>query len=329
MAVSSVRQTRPGQMNSLHYETAEALLYDPVSANRMMTRSALYALGFRKIETVATARDFSESIRRRPPDLAICEVQDADDQLCDEIQRLRQGAEGYNPFVVIIATAWERNAALISRVINSGADDLLLRPFSTALLRSRIDTHIERRKGFVVTTAYVGPDRRRQDDRPSGVELFEPPNSLRMKAKDHLTPEQVAQRLEHELKSAREVLATEKLRRDAFQVCIQWRLIQGQSPGHPAYEEHLGKIKELALSIARRCRDGDLERALGWCESILAAIEGFELGVDRNASMHLLGHAARSLSLVFHPEISAQEHMSEIDAAVALILARTAERLAS
>jgi DNA-binding response OmpR family regulator len=316
-------------MNRLLYDTAEALLYDPVSSNRMATRSALYALGFRKIETVGTVRAFGEFMRRRPPDLAICEVQGAGEQLCNEIQKLRQGTDGQNPFVVIIATAWEKNAALISRVVNSGADDLLLRPFSTALLQSRIDTHIQNRKGFVVTTDYVGPDRRRELPGPSNAELFEPPNSLKMKAKDRLTPEQAAQRLEFELKAARDVLKTEKLRRDAFQVCIQWRLIQDRTPDDPAYDAHLEKITQLARSIAKRCRDSDLEQSSDWCDSILAAVGGLELGVDRNASMHLLGHAARSLNLVFHPETTAQDQLHEIDATVALIRARPAEKLAS
>ena len=76
-----------------------------------------------------------------------------------------RAAAGYNPFIVIIVTAWEKSTGLINRVVNSGADDLLLRPFSTALLGQRIEAHIERRKGFVITTDYVGPDRRKDASR--------------------------------------------------------------------------------------------------------------------------------------------------------------------
>jgi DNA-binding response OmpR family regulator len=316
-------------MNRLVYDTAEALVYDPVSANRVATRSVLYALGFRRIETASTVAAFGEFIRKRPPDLAICEVQGAVGELCDEIQQLRRGAENYNPFIVIIATAWEKNAALISRVVNSGADDLLLRPFSTALLQARIDAHIEKRKGFVVTTEYVGPDRRRDQGRMSRVELIEPPNSLRMKAKDRLTPEQVTLRLDSELQAARGLLKTEKLRRDAFQICVQWRLLQDQIPGGGAYDGHLAKIAQLARSIAKDCRDSELDQASGWCDSILAAVEGLNVGVDRGASTHLLGHAAQSLNLVFQPESSAREQLAEIDAVIVAIRARMAEKLAS
>jgi DNA-binding response OmpR family regulator len=316
-------------MTRLFYDTAEALVYDPVAANRMATRAVLYTLGFRKIETVGTLKAFGDHLRRRPPDLAMCEVQGADAELCAMIQALRQGGESCNPFIVIVATAWEKSADLIARVVNSGADDLLLRPFSTALLGSRIETHIQRRKGFVVTTDYVGPDRRRDQTRPSNVDLFEPPNSLRMKAKDRLTPEETAQRLDIELRAARDVLNTEKLRRDAFQVCIQWRLMQDKPAMTSAFGEELERIGTLVRSIDKRCREADFNQAAGWCESILAAVEGLELGVDRNASMHLLGHAALSLNQVFRPEASAQESLNEIDATVALIRARQAQKLAS
>ena len=86
-------------------------------------------------------------------------------------------------------------------------------------------------KGFVVTSDYVGPDRRKDVSRPSNVELFDPPNSLKMKAKDRLSAEETAQRLDAELKGARELLNSEKLRRDAFQICILWRMMQEEIPG--------------------------------------------------------------------------------------------------
>jgi hypothetical protein len=144
-----------------------------------------------------------------------------------------------------------------------------------------------------------------------------------------MTPEEASLRLEVELKAARNVLNSEKLRRDAFQTCIQWRLMQDQLPGHASYDEQLVRIAALVRSIAKRCRDTEFEQALSWCDSVLAAVEGLQLGVDRNASMHLLGHAALSLTHVFHPERPANEQLAEIDATVAIIRARTAQKLAS
>jgi DNA-binding response OmpR family regulator len=307
----------------LSFETADTLIYDPVAGNRATTRSALFSLGFRRIEAVGDLATLADCIQRRPPDLAICEVQGADGELCKLIQNLRQGTDGFNPFVVIIVTAWEKSGTTIRRVIDSGADDLLLRPFSAAVLGDRIRTHVERRKAFVITSEYVGPDRRSGSSRPSDVELFEPPNSLRMKAKDKLTEEQVTQRLQVELQSARGVLTAEKLKRDAFQMCVLWRLMQSEIPGTARYEFDYSKLQAVVRGIAARSAGTEYESAIEWCDAALAAIEGLELGVERNPAMHMLGHAALNLNQVFAPGKSFSEHLGEIDATVALIRARS------
>jgi len=317
-------------MSKLSFDSVDVLIYDPVPANRTATRAALYTLGFRRTETVSTLEAFVESVQKSPPDIALCEAQGAAEDLCATIQQLRQGSAGHNPFVVIIVTAWEKSTTMINRVVSSGADDLLLRPFSTALLGSRIEAHVERRKNFVITTDYVGPDRRKDSVRAAGAELFDPPNSLKMKAKDKLPSDVIARRLDVELKVARERLASEKLRRDAFQVCILWRLVQDAPLVAGRSSPDIVKLQVLAKSIEARSADTEFQPAVEWCQSVQAAAEGLELGVDRTASMHLLGHAALSLHHVFHPEKTAADQLSEIDATIALIHARNqAEALAS
>ncbi len=317
-------------MSRLSYDSVDVLIYDPVAANRTATRATLYALGFRRTETVSTLEAFIEAVQTNAPDIALCEAQGAADELCAAIQQMRQGGASHNPFIVIIVTAWEKTSALINKVVSSGADDLILRPFSTASLGQRIETHIDRRKGFVITTDYVGPDRRKDTSRASNVELFDPPNSLKMKAKDKLSSEAIARKLDSELKVAREKLTSEKLRRDSFQVCILWRLIQEAPLTAGQVSPDLAKLQVLARSIETRCTGTEFEPALEWCGSVLAAAEGLVVGVDRNASLHLLGHAGLSLHQVFHPEKSAADQLSEIDATVAIIRARQqAQALAS
>ena len=87
----------------------------------------------------------------------------------------------------------------------------------------------------------------------------------------------------------------------------------------------LDRLIDLTHSIERRCRDGEIMTAVEWCEQLAAACEGLKLGVDRNASMHLLGHAALSLHQVFHPETNSADQLAEIDATVALIRARNSQ----
>lgn len=308
-------------MARLNYETADTLIYDPVGAHRNATRAVLYTLGFRNIEVCGTLDDLGRIIKRVPPDLVLCEAQGANDELCKMIQTLRQGSSGHaNPFLVIIVTAWEKSRPLVTQVLNSGADDLVLRPFSTSQLKSRIDAHAERRKHFVITHEYVGPDRRNDPNRSSNTELFQPPNSLQMKAKDGLNLTEVATRLQAELRVAKDTLIIEKLRRDSFQICILWRLLQ--EPEDAAAEANISKLTTLAQSVAKRCREIELETALQWCDSIIAAAEGLHFGVDRNASMHILGQGALNLNQIIHPDLSKSDHIRAIDEAVAMIKAR-------
>ncbi len=310
-------------MARISYDTADTLIYDPVGAHRNATRAALYTLGFRNIEVCGTLDDLSRIIKRVPPDLVLCEAQGADTELCAMIQTMRQGTGGHaNPFLVIIVTAWEKSLPLVTRVLNSGADDLVLRPFSTALLKARIDAHTQRRKHFVITHEYVGPDRRNDSDRGTNTELFQPPNSLKMKA-NGLSLTEVATRLQSELRAAKDTLTIEKLRRDAFQICVLWRLLQ--EPDDPGTDANLAKLTALAQSVAKRCRECELENALQWCDSVIAAAEGLHFGVDRNASMHILGQGALNLNQIIHPDLAKSDHMRAIEEAVAVIKARGAE----
>ena len=249
-------------MSRLSYDSVDVLIYDPVPSNRTATRATLYALGFRRTETVSTLEAFIESVHKNSPDIALCEAGGAVDELCGAIQQMREGVACHNPFIVIIVTAWDKSSALINKVVSSGADDLILRPFSTAQLGQRIEAHIDRRKGFVITTDYVGPDRRKDSTRASNVELFDPPNSLKMKAKGKLPSEAIALKLDSELKAAREKLTSEKLRRDSFQVCILWRLIQGAPLTAGKISPDLAKLQVLTRSIETRCTGTAFKPAL-------------------------------------------------------------------
>ncbi|MDE2181888.1 MAG: hypothetical protein KGJ78_02580 [Alphaproteobacteria bacterium] len=316
-------------MPGLFYETADVLVFDPVAGNRTATRAALYTLGFRCIETVATLEDLAAVLARTPPDLAVCEAQGSEARLCEVIQSMRQGLMGYNPFVVIMVTAWDKTTTLVKRILDSGADDLLLRPFSTTLLGIRIETHIERRKGFVVTHNYVGPDRRSDPRRASNVKLFEPPNSLRMRTKERMNTEESASRLEIQLKAARETLAREKVRRDAFQIGVLWRLLEDGIPDDDGRAVDPAKLGHIAKQIVARDYEGKPAEATRWCESVLAGVEGLDKGVDRDASLHLLGHAAVSLSQALQPEMSSEEYVRQLNEVVAMIRARGAAEAAS
>jgi CheY-like chemotaxis protein len=195
------------------YDLAEVLICDPVAPNRATTRSALHSLGCRHIEIASSLCDFLGALEKHPPDLALCEIQLGEAELCRTIRELRQGSKSCNPFVVIIVTAWAPNAALTSEILSAGADGLLLRPFSSALLDQRIRAHVLHQKPFIVTSNYIGPERR-GPERPSGGFSLTPPNSLKAKINGRANPDEAIRRFNADLRTARAKLEAAKQRRN-------------------------------------------------------------------------------------------------------------------
>ncbi len=315
----------------LSFESAEALLYDPVAANGETARAALYAIGFRKIDVVGTLDLLAEHLRQHTPDLVLGEVSGAETELCKLIQSLRQGVTGNNPFTVVMLTTWRREGALINQVINSGADDLLARPFSVSLLTDRLRVHVEQRKGFVVTCDYVGPDRRR-DPRPEDKnELMEVPNSLRMKAHNGSAYGETERNIAEAVAKAKEAVSAKKMRRDAFQLCLQWRMIERRHPNPRDLSDMLERMSALASEVKLRAAGTQHELAAKWCESVIDCSEAIgtmlQYSGDGDPShaptlapmMHLLGHAALTLGAMFTSDTGEPDLMAELDAIAARI----------
>ncbi|MGF1464255.1 MAG: two-component system response regulator [Maricaulaceae bacterium] len=164
----------------LPFHDVVSLVYDPRLNSLQTTRGILHECGFRQIETTADIEEFAGRLVENEPDLAICEIGGQDGDAVEVVRRLRAGDLGGNPFLVVIMTSWRRTEAAVTRAMNAGADDILVRPFSTAAVAQRIKACTLQRKDFIVTGQYVGPDRR-SDARGEGVSapLFTPPNTLR------------------------------------------------------------------------------------------------------------------------------------------------------
>lgn len=210
LSPTSVRNER------LFYDLAEMLVCDPVASSRAATRSALYSLGCRHIEICGSLRDLLEALENRPPDAALCEAQVGEAELCRAIRDLRQG-HGYNPFAIVIVTAWKPSAALVTELLATGADGVLARPFSTALLDQRIRAHVLQQKPFVVTDDYIGPERRSSGLHSDTLSITRP-NSLRVKLDHPEYPEEAICRFDNDLRRARTELMAAKRQKTNLQL---------------------------------------------------------------------------------------------------------------
>jgi len=176
-------------MDDLKLSDVRLVLADPRNAVRNSLRMALNDAGFinQNIRDGGDASVIAEAMSEGfGPDIVICDNDVRDGDLVRLISAIRHGEVGSNPFVSIIAISWKATEDTVNEILGTGADLIVAAPFSPQQVLDRIRSLVHNRKKFVVTTEYIGPDRRDGLNRSTGphavLPLIDPPNSLRDKA---------------------------------------------------------------------------------------------------------------------------------------------------
>ena len=162
------------------FADASVLLIDPDKGSRDTIKTILHDRGFHKFRFGQTNAELAKEITKEHTDVLITETDLPDGDPCELIAAIRHNGVGNNPFLPIIVTTWQPTPEIVRKIVDSGSDDLVIKPVSVGGLVSRVENLIHNRKQFVVTSDYIGPDRHdtpgRTDDKS---ELLEVPNALK------------------------------------------------------------------------------------------------------------------------------------------------------
>jgi DNA-binding response OmpR family regulator len=253
-------------MSETDYSRASVLLFDPIHANQRTTRYTLFEIGFRQIECVATIKEFKEALSETSPNFVVAESSATDANVFKIIRAVRRSDLGDNPFVVFLLTTWSRDTSHIRKAIECGADDVIVRPFSTAFAEERIKTLVANRKEFIVTSDYIGPDRRKDTARDSDAAPFAVPNFLKATVEGDL--ESLA-KAANWIKEANGTIITERMRRLAMRivVTIELQLSQNTEAGKSIkldFEDLTRTARELKAQLlkAKRPEAAEVAEAL-------------------------------------------------------------------
>ncbi|MCZ6862281.1 MAG: hypothetical protein O7I42_18750 [Alphaproteobacteria bacterium] len=207
------------------YEEADVALYDPNLRMRTLMRGMLMTIGFRSIIEVRNTEEVVNTINLLPADLLIVDLDYEPDQICGVVRDIREGLVGTNPYIVIVGLTWKPEKEMISRSLQTGFDDLIAKPISPKILSDRTTNLINNRKEFVVTTSYLGPERRRIERQIKGdLDTIKVPNSLRHKAtgdKSAIADTQALDTMEH-------IVNTHRIYRLAKEICRECRKLERQ-----------------------------------------------------------------------------------------------------
>ncbi len=300
------------------YQNVDLLLVDPKAQNRSSLRHTLNDLDFCEIRFGSTVADVLRAIDTRVPDLIITDSDLQDGDVCKLIQSIRSNQIGPNPFLPIIVITWNPSNEIVDRVVNCGADDLLVQPISRAQLKDRINVLTFNRKPFVVTATYIGPDRRKQP-RPDRMEvpLVEVPNTLNARATGMTDLTQ----MQHTIDAMVEKVNHQKLERDAFH--IDWLVNQVL----PAYQNNQidqnlrRNLRELMLTgrdSLHRVAGTKFEYISELCKAMISVVN--RLGKDpmnpSDKDLRLLPELSTAIKVAFEDGEKAAEAAHDISAAV-------------
>ena len=303
-------------------------VFDPVNENRKLTRDTLLNIGFRNLTACTSLDDVRRVLDVEGLDLCFFDVTDQAEQTCKLIKDVRLGNLGKNPFIVILVTSWNQNEDLVRQVIDSGADDFIARPYSIGMLISRITLQVEARKKFIVTSSYIGPDRRR-DRRPRDQSLLiEVPNTLRAKAADGL----LSGGDRDEITSVLQQVKLQRLRQCALRIGIGAKLMSDHiGAGDPpaSIEAEINQVVASVEDIKLHVADTDLAHLGPLCEGVLTAIDKIRAALRTSSSsanaakpLELLTQFNLAVRQVLDPNCNTSSAQSEISGIVARIKAR-------
>ncbi len=259
-------------VKNLILEDVDVVVIDPDNNSRHTIRNALTDNGFRRIAVGSTFNDLSNVMEESPRDLLIIDKDIPDVDLSDFVRKLRHNETKFNPFIPIIATAWSPTIDDINGIIESGVDHIVGKPLSSNQLMQRIKVLVLDRKPFVVTSQYVGPDRRKKDDKrdDGGIIPMIVPNTLHTKATGvkNEDPSGVQGKIDGCIKS----INIQKLDRNASQVIY---LVEGMMPAlqekniDETTKKSLERLLYVSEDISRRMVGTPYDHVSSLCNTLI------------------------------------------------------------
>ncbi|MCK5575075.1 MAG: response regulator [Sphingomonadales bacterium] len=246
----------------------------PEAGFRAVVRNALHSNGYRNIKMDSSFNKMYEAVDILTPDLLIIGSGFEEDDVFKFIKRLRHNEFGKDPFLPVVLISAEGTSQIVGKAISSGADDLLIHPFSIGDIASRLEEITHRRKKFVVTSDYIGPNRRsgKRGDAGDMVTEFEVPNRFRAK----VTGEMSSKELTAKVKEVLSVINEERLERYGEQVAwLTGRILPGLAWAYddalePEIEGYLMRLEEVAEDTRKRLKDTPYQHVALLCDPLIA-----------------------------------------------------------
>ena len=196
-------------------ENIRVVLAEPDASLRRQLKTLLVEAGMKNVLDTDDISQVRRAIDEDMVELIIGDTAIEGGDFNKLITDMRHREIGENPFVMAITMVDQPSVDTIRKAINSGTDHILAKPIDGDALVNLIIDLTHTRKRFVVTTDYIGPDRRTKE-RPGTMVIpqIDVPNPLRQR----MTGQMRETTLRRTIETAWLKINEQKVERHAFQI---------------------------------------------------------------------------------------------------------------
>ncbi len=139
-----------------------ALVLEDNANMRALIRAILVSFGLRSVVEASDAYEALQVVQNSAVDLAFVDFQLAGLDGLEFCRLIRTAKDSPNPFLPIIMITGYSERTRVKEAIDAGVDEFLVKPVRPKDVAVRINAVVERRRSFVRSKDYFGPDRRRK-----------------------------------------------------------------------------------------------------------------------------------------------------------------------
>lgn len=303
---------------TLLLENASAVLIERPVATRRLLRSALHNIGLREMrELDQVPADGAETDLLHAVDLVVVDVSEEDHAGAQLVSNIRRRIAAFNPFITTIATSFTATSNVINVAVNAGTDGILLKPFSQQQMYDQVLNLIERRRPFVVTANYIGPERRpRGRAGAAGTPTIDVPNTLREKlvrGRNYSHGEATAA-----IESAWGRVNREFSLRGAVQILYLIRLAKAaiEDPAQQDVGRELARLRDTSKDLLTRISEVQLREIAAELTDWITHRLDVRLGAANGVTLDKITHLTATLACLLGALQSPEELILQADRAV-------------
>jgi CheY-like chemotaxis protein len=136
------------------------LIADPDPLLASVLKAMLVGMGFVHVHSVRTEQEAYDRVCTERYDFILTELSLIDGSGLRLVERIRTGAESPNPTIPVIAVSGRAEVTDVAAARDTGVNEFVAKPFTTQTIFDRMERIVEFPRDFLVSSNYVGPERR-------------------------------------------------------------------------------------------------------------------------------------------------------------------------